>query len=137
MGDDEIHQSTEILRILGTPPREIILKFGTSAAWDLFSPPNPQFKPVPWAEVYPFASEAAHNLMDKLLCWDSSHRYNVTALITHDFLSSVRDFNDEPTAPDAFDFDFEATATSLNDYKILIHDEVEEFKINRLGNFKR
>lgn len=134
MGNDQIHQSTEILKVLGTPSREIILRYGSSAAWNLFSPPSPQFQPMAWSDVYPFASENAHDLMSKLICWDSNERYNVHELISHRFLRMVRDPSDEPITPQVFDFQFENTAKTFNDYKILIHEEVELFKQARLGS---
>jgi mitogen-activated protein kinase len=137
MGNDQIHQSTEILKVLGTPPREIILKYGTSAAWDLFSPPNPQYRRTPWQDVYPFASEAAQDLLSRLLCWDTSRRLTVNDAISHRYLRSVRDSDEEPVTNDVFDFHFESIARSLNDYKILVHEEVELFKIDRLRSLKK
>lgn len=136
IGNDQIHQATEILKVLGTPPKEIILKYGTSLAWDLFSHPNPQYIPMKWSEVFPFANENAQHLLSRLLCWDSSERYTIKEAISHPFLKSVRNVNNEAIAVDVFDFSFENNATTLNDYKILIHDEVESFKLERLGKLK-
>lgn len=133
IGNDQMHQATEILRVLGTPPKEIILKYGTSMAWDLFSPPNPQYRPMSWPDVFPYASNSAHELLSKLLCWDTNSRYTVKDAIKHRFLEPVRDVNDEAVAADVFDFSFENNATSLNDYKILVHEEVESFKVERVG----
>lgn len=136
IGNDQIHQASEIIKILGTPPRDVVLRYGTSIAWDLFSPPNPQFKSVPWQEVFPYASESAHHLLSKLLCWETTLRYNVNEALAHEFLESVRDPHDEPVSNEPFDFNFESSANSLNDYKILIHEEVENYKIERLGNLR-
>jgi mitogen-activated protein kinase len=132
-GNDQIHQVAEILKILGTPTKQIILKYGTSLAWDLFSPPNPQFKPMIWAEVLPYASCSAHDLLGRLLCWDTGYRYTVLEAISHPFLKPVRDINDEAVSAEVFDFSFENSSASLNDYKILMHDEVNAFRMERVG----
>ncbi|KAH3685821.1 hypothetical protein WICPIJ_003208 [Wickerhamomyces pijperi] len=133
IGNDQVHQATEILKILGTPPKKMILKYGTSIAWDLFSPPNPQYRPMSWSEVYPYASGLALDLLEKLLCWDSAERYDVMSCLEHPFIRNVRDSSDEPVASTVFDFSFENHAITLNDYKILIHEEVESFKVERIG----
>jgi len=135
IGNDQMHQANEIIKVLGTPPREVIMKFGSSASFELFSAPAPQFKPMPWSHVYPYASDAAHHLLSKLICWEATSRYNVEQALSHPFLESVRNLDDEPTCREPFDFGFESSAVSLNDYKILIHEEVEMFKEERLGAF--
>ncbi|KAH3677231.1 hypothetical protein WICMUC_001812 [Wickerhamomyces mucosus] len=134
MGSDIIHQATEILKVLGTPNRKIISSYGTSIAMELLNPPNPQYRPIPWNEILPYASNLALDLLGKLLCWDVLERYDVTQSIEHPFLIDIRDALDEPVCLAPFDFSFENTAITLNDYKILIHEEVESFKIERFGN---
>lgn len=137
IGDDQMHQATEILKILGTPSREIILKYGSSIAWQLLCPPNPQFKPVPWSEVLPFASSNSHHLLSKLLCWDTNHRFTVEQALNHDFLSSIKSLNgeEEPVCNRPFDFSFENVNFTLNDYKSLLHEEVRSLKLEKLGHF--
>lgn len=136
IGNDQIHQATEIVKVLGTPSRDVLLKYGPGLIWDLFSNPNPQFKTLPFSQLYPFASETAHELLTHLLCWLPEERYNVEETLSHPYLKSIRFPDDEPIAKEHFDFDFESTALTLNDYKILIHEEVEKFRIDRLGGLK-
>ncbi|ODQ81949.1 hypothetical protein BABINDRAFT_32129 [Babjeviella inositovora NRRL Y-12698] len=117
VGNDQIHQINEILKVLGTPPRDVFTRYGSHKACDFFSPPKPQYRAIPWSHVYPYASELAHDLLENLLDWDPELRLEIQQCINHPYLNAVRDYNDEPDCTKPFDFSFEGYATSITDLK--------------------
>ncbi|CCH44111.1 Mitogen-activated protein kinase hog1 [Wickerhamomyces ciferrii] len=140
IGNDHIHQVHEILQVLGSPSRETVVKqFGTgSICTEMFHSTGgldgtPNYKGLPWAEVLPYAPGKALNLLSKLLCWESSLRLSVDEVLDHPYLANVRDLDEEVNSSSHFDFSFESKNITLDDYKGLIHDEVKEFKFERMG----
>lgn len=132
MGQDSLHQVSEIVKVLGTPSREDVIKYGSSRAWEFFSPPKPQYKKIPWCNIYPFASEKAFNLLDKLLDWDPDRRPTVEEAIEQPFVSEVRNENDEPVCSKGpFDFSYEQHFYSMGKLRQFLYDEVKLFKAER------
>ncbi|ODV59315.1 mitogen-activated protein kinase SMK1 [Ascoidea rubescens DSM 1968] len=132
VGNDQLHQITEIVKVLGTPSIDIIKRYGSNIAFEFFTSPKPQYQAVLWSNVYPYASKVAVDLIGRLICWDSSRRLNVEKALEHAFLKEVRNGDDEPVLEKPFDFSFENTATTMTDLKVLIHEEVEAFKVERI-----
>ncbi|CDK29388.1 unnamed protein product [Kuraishia capsulata CBS 1993] len=132
VGSDQIHQIEEILKVLGTPGKEAIVRYGTHMAWSFFSPPKPQYKCLSWEQVYPYASPDAHDLLGKLLTWNCEERYDVDQCLEHRYLTNIRNPDDEPVCSKPFDFSFEWTATTLGQLKELLQEEVAEFKKTRM-----
>lgn len=133
MGNDQLHQITEIVKVLGTPPEDVVLRYGSRMAWDFFSPPKPQYQAVPWSDIFPHITEQACDLLEQLLCWDSTKRATVERALEHPFLAKIRYTNDEPVCHSPFNFSFENNELSLSDLKALLQKEVESFKIERAG----
>lgn len=124
MGKDKFHQLHEIIRVLGTPRKDIITKY----KWNLSTTAKPQYERVKWTALYPFASKEAHSLLDLLLCWDPNERFTVQQCLEHIFLLKLRDLENEPVCNQLFDFSFETSCTSMSDLKMLLHEEVEAFR---------
>ncbi|GMM34678.1 mitogen-activated protein kinase [Saccharomycopsis crataegensis] len=134
IGNDQLNQITEIIKVLGTPPEEAISKYGSRMAWEFFSPPKPQYQAIPWCDIYAHISNEAADLLEHLICWDISRRYSVEKALDHSFLKSIRDTNNEPSCKQPFDFSFENTETTLPDLKVILQKEVESFRVERSGN---
>ncbi|ANZ73704.1 BA75_00031T0 [Komagataella pastoris] len=131
IGDSQMSQIAEIVKVLGSPSREVIMAYGSHLAWDYFQPPKPQYRPLKWSHVYPYASSSALDLLSSLVCWEAKRRFDVEAAISHEFLSAVRNKSQEPRCKSVFDFRWEKENTSLEDLKILLHEEVTQFKNER------
>ncbi|ODV86284.1 hypothetical protein CANARDRAFT_6773 [[Candida] arabinofermentans NRRL YB-2248] len=131
IGEDQVHQINEICKILGTPQRSLIFSYGSTTAWEYFAPPKPQFAKQDWSKLYPHASNLAHDLLDRLICWNLETRLTVDQCIEHKFLKKVRNLEDEPIVGKTFDFSFEWKYSSVNDMKLLLREEVENFKKER------
>lgn len=139
MGRDSFNQVYQIVQILGTPPKNLLMRFGTIKAYNIFgyngeggeNQPLSQMG-VPWATVYPMASEEAIDLIDKLLQWDSQERLTVNQAIEHPFLNIVRKIDDEPTCPKGpFDFSYERNLNSMEELRKCLFDEVTQFNIEK------
>ncbi|KAL3228999.1 Uncharacterized protein RNJ44_02086 [Nakaseomyces bracarensis] len=140
MGKDSMNQVYQIVKILGTPPKKLLIKFGTIKAWNLFGDNveggthNMQSSKlgVPWSTVYPMASEEALDLIDKLLQWDNQERLTVTQAIEHPFLQVVRKANDEPICTlGPFDFSYERSLNSMENLRNCLFNEIKQFNLEK------
>lgn len=129
MGNDQMHQIVEILKVLGTPKSETVMKYGSSVAVEIFSIPKPQYGKMPWKTIYPFAGDKGLDLVEKMLKWDPDQRLDCDEVLNHSFFKDVRNEKEESVCPyGAFDFEYEHHVTSMNDLTKLLFKEVEEFK---------
>lgn len=130
MGRDSMHQVFEIIKVLGTPEKDLLIKFGTIKAWNLGkNSNNPVYKKIPWSNMFPFASDEAIDLIESLLHWDSTHRLNVEQAISHPFLTDVRKPDDEPVCLQGpFDFTYESGLSSMSKLRDYLIKEVDDFK---------
>lgn len=127
-GSDETEQVFEILKVLGTPPPQVMSYYGSRTPWDPRIPSKPRYRPLSWNKVYPYASFVAHNLMSQLLCWDPRKRLTVEECLAHPFVKRVRNVNEECRSREVFNSTWEWTKTTAPDLKRLLYDEVEKFK---------
>lgn len=125
-GRDYVDQLNQILSILGTPDDSTLRRIGSERA-QLYIRSLPRMKKVPWAQLYPKASPAALDLIEKLLTFDPALRITVEEALEHPYLEAYHDIDDEPTHPDTFDFEFESLE-SMDDMKTVIAQEVVDFK---------
>lgn len=130
MGKDRSHQLHEIFKVLGTPSAEVV----TRNKWNLSSVGRPTYACVDFTTLFPFALNSSLDLLSNLLTWDPSSRFTVEKCLEHQFLHKVRDIENEAACAEKFDFSFESLRTTLSDLKMLLHEEVEEFRSSRVGN---
>lgn len=135
IGNDQMNQVVEILKVLGTPSKETIINYGSSVANEIFFPPKPQYSKVKWTNIYPFATDLGLNLIDQLLKWDPEKRLTCDQVLAHSFFKNVRNINEEPICPyGSFNFFYEYEMTSLTDLTKTLFKEVEDFKKGRITN---
>ncbi|SSD59797.1 related to Sporulation-specific mitogen-activated protein kinase SMK1 [Saccharomycodes ludwigii] len=134
IGNDQMHQISEIVKVLGTPNKDIIIKYGSHVAWEIFCPPKPQYRKVPWSNIYSYAQPDGLDLIDKLLKWDPNARLTVEEAIEHEFLQDFRDKSEEPVcSKGAFNFAYEYEHMSLTALKQYLFEEVCNFKKEMKG----
>lgn len=131
IGEDQMHQINEICKIIGSPSKEIIFGYGTTLAWEMFSDPKPRYQKKSWSGIYPHSNLLAQNLLDCMLCWDINQRFNIEEILGHEYLEDIRNENDEIQMDELFDFSFEWRVKSLSEMKLLLRDEVENFKTKK------
>lgn len=124
-GRDHLTQLTAITQVLGTPPKDLIIRIASLYAWDYFAA-SVQYPKTPFAELYPAANLGAIDLIEKLLQFDPQARPTATECIEHDYLKFVRSPEDEPSSDEYFDFSFER----LNSYELeaALREEVKSFR---------
>ena len=128
IGNSQIHQITEICKVLGTPSRKVILSYESAAAWDFFSTTRPSFQKKDLNALFPNANTDAIAILSGLLCWDQKTRLTVGAAIESPFFNTVRNIDEEPNTETVFDFNFEHQASSIEEMKIMLQDEVDQFR---------
>ncbi|VEU23631.1 DEKNAAC104911 [Brettanomyces naardenensis] len=128
VGDNQIHQVSEICKVIGNPPRKVALGYESAAAWDFFCNSRPKFLKKDWSSLFPHANPHARELLSKLVCWDSSARLTVELSLESPFFSKVRSIDEEPVAREPFDFSFEWRVGSIEGLKEYLHDQVELFR---------
>lgn len=165
MGNNQLHQITEISRILGNPKLEVIKKHN----WKLYSPgsaasgsanvhskparngdfnisgpsknldmaPRLQYPGIALLKLYPFACENAIDLLENLLCWDPDTRLSVGQALNHSFLAPVRSRENEPSHPHIFDFSFEQPTGDKNHYLKILEEDIEKFKREKRNHYRR
>lgn len=133
MGKDSIHQIHEITKVLGGPPKEVLLNYGSLKAWNTCHTSS-SFAPnsVSWKDVYPSATLEAMDLIGSLLRWSPTERPTIEQALEHPFLSAVRNPEDEPVCPwGAFDFSYEYQLYSMPRLREFLIKEVSTFKEDR------
>ncbi|KAJ3135224.1 Mitogen-activated protein kinase [Physocladia obscura] len=125
-GRDYVDQLNQILNILGTPDDATLRRIGSERA-QLYIRSLRRTLKVPWAHLFPRASNVALDLLERLLTFDPASRITVEEALAHPYLEAYHDSSDEPTHLHKFDFSFEAMDT-IDDMKRSIAGEVEDFK---------
>jgi serine/threonine protein kinase len=82
------------------------------------SPPTPALpcrnERVNFAQLWPAASAAAVDLVDKMLVFDPTKRITVEEALEHPYLASLHDLSDEPTCSQSVNFDFDSETLTLD-----------------------
>ncbi|CAI2729477.1 unnamed protein product [Schistosoma spindalis] len=127
-GKHYIDQLNLILQVLGSPSKEdfeTIVNLKARAYLESL----PHRTKVPWKQLYPYASESALDLLDKLLCFVPSRRITVEDALAHPYLEQYYDPTDEPVferpfiqQPDNF---------PKEKLKILIWEEIQRYRSNK------
>ncbi|KAJ3201161.1 Mitogen-activated protein kinase [Clydaea vesicula] len=144
----DVDQLNQILGVLGTPDDATLRRIGSERA-QLYIRSLPKMKKVPWAHLYPKASPAALDLLEKLLTFDPAARIDVEQALAHPYLEAYHDIDDEvkffnifffndytnfsqPSCSMTFDFAFEAVE-SIDEMKSMIAREVMEYKAHTMA----
>lgn len=126
VGKDQMHQLTEIVKVLGNPAPDTVNKH----SWKFLA--KVHYKKIAWEKLYPYADKSGLHVIDNLICWDPYERMTVEEVLNHPFLQQVRNEDNEPECRTVFDFSFEKGATSLPQLNLLLEREVVSFKQLRL-----
>ncbi|KAJ3193407.1 Mitogen-activated protein kinase [Irineochytrium annulatum] len=125
-GRDYVDQLNQILYILGTPDDATLRRIGSERA-QLYIRSLKRTAKVQWTQLFPKASAAALDLLERLLTFDPALRMTVEEALSHPYLEAYHDAEDEPTHDRKFDFAFESVE-AIEDMKRMIAIEVAEYK---------
>ncbi|CAI9094144.1 OLC1v1029833C2 [Oldenlandia corymbosa var. corymbosa] len=125
-GRDYVQQLKLITELLGTPD-DASLRFLQSDNARRYVRQLPQYPKQQLSGRFPNMSPMAIDLLDKMLVFDPSKRITVDEALSHPFLKSLHDINDEPVCPRPFHFDFEQPSITEDNIKELIWKESVKF----------
>jgi len=125
-GKDYIHQISRTVDIIGSPQDDDIVHVGSEQARQYIR--GLGYRPkVPFSKLFPRASPAAIDLLERMLTFNPSKRITVDEALSHPYVANLHDPNDEPVAVPPFNFDFEGWELTREEYRDLIYQEMLVF----------
>eukprot|EP00268_Persea_americana_P053842 TRINITY_DN6126_c0_g1_i4.p1 TRINITY_DN6126_c0_g1~~TRINITY_DN6126_c0_g1_i4.p1 ORF type:complete len:370 (+),score=63.64 TRINITY_DN6126_c0_g1_i4:384-1493(+) len=125
-GKDYIQQLRLITELLGSP-EESDLGFLRSDNARRYIRQLPKFSKQSFSLKFPHVAAAAIDLVERMLVFDPCKRITVDEALSHPYLSSLHEINEEPTCTHPFVFDFEQASFGEEDIKELIWQESVNF----------
>ncbi|KAL1316741.1 hypothetical protein HN51_068891 [Arachis hypogaea] len=125
-GKDYVHQLRLITELIGSPD-DASLGFLRSENAKRYVRQLPQCRKQKFSARFPNMSADALDLLEKMLIFDPHKRITVDEALSHPYLSSLHDINDEPVGPRPFSFDFEHPSYTVEHMKELIWREAVKF----------
>ncbi|MED6156487.1 Mitogen-activated protein kinase mmk2 [Stylosanthes scabra] len=125
-GKDYVHQLRLITELIGSPD-ESSLGFLRSENARKYVRQLPQCRKQKFSARFPIMSAEALDLLEKMLIFDPNKRITVDEALSHPYLSSLHDINDEPVGPRPFSFDFEHPSYTTEHIKELIWREAVKY----------
>lgn len=122
-GNDSLDQFHLIMKYLGAPPSSL----GMNNTYSV----NPFALPIPWKIVYPFADEAALDLLSRLLQWEPRARLKVEDALAHEYFAQVRRKKSEAVCCEPYKSGKEEKEKTLGELRQLLEQEVERFRRER------
>ncbi|CAN6598871.1 mitogen-activated protein kinase Slt2p/MPK1 [Trichomonascus vanleenenianus] len=125
-GSDHLSQLSEIVKVLGLPPRQLVLSMANEEAWNLFATCHFKSKQTSISELYPKAPKEAIDLILRLLRYDRSERSTAVQALEHPFLADFHNLEEEPSCNELFDFSFENL--SPKELEMALYDEIKTLR---------
>lgn len=125
-GDSPFDQLNQILKVLGSPSEDTLLRVGSERAQEYLRS-LPYSAPIPLSYFFPYANPDALDLLQKMLTFDPTDRIDVETALEHAYLKVWHDPADEPSCPQLFDFSFESI-DDVSELRNVIVDEVDTFR---------
>ncbi|XP_022659758.1 mitogen-activated protein kinase 14-like isoform X1 [Varroa jacobsoni] len=124
-GNDHIHQLHVIIKYLGTPSNDFIESISSESAREYIRK-LPVVIKKDFRQLFPGASAAAIDLLEKMLELDGDKRPTAAEALQHGYFAKLHDPEDEPVA-DPVDMSFEERELTLEQWKRLCYEEVCHF----------
>lgn len=126
-GKHYLDQICKIQEVLGTPSKED-LSFITNPKAELYVSGLPHRATVAWSRLYPGADPGLLAMLGRLLAFNPEQRLTVETALAQPYLEEYYDPNDEPTANQPFQYEFEIDDLPTKTLKELVFKEVVKFK---------
>ncbi|RLN47685.1 hypothetical protein BBJ29_000576 [Phytophthora kernoviae] len=132
-GKNFLHQLTLIFDVIGAPPPEATTRIQSSQAQRFLRSLDRKSK-VPFRTLFPNASEAAVDLLDRLLEFDPAKRISAQDALAHPYMQDIerkyrnRSGGIDPPPLMRVDFSFDSKNLSNMDLRALIVKEVDNHR---------
>ncbi len=83
---------------------------------------------IPFSQIYPDASEASLDLLEKMLTFNPKKRISVSDALAHPYFSQLHCEEDEPICEKKFEFKFESKADTKRGIQDLLFEEICIFR---------
>ena len=128
-GNDYIDQLNEIFSTIGTPSSHSLEKVCDKDALAFVQ--KLEYHPKKdLSELFAGSDPSSVQLIEKMLSFDPEERFSVEEAISHPFLHSFHDPQEEPLAQSPLSFHFEEQELSLEKIHELIDNEIEFCSLN-------
>jgi mitogen-activated protein kinase 1/3 len=125
-GEDYLDQVQRIIAVLGMPSQEDMSFIGNDSA-RRYIRSLPKRQRVPWSSLYPKANPVALDLLNKMLIFNPEKRYTVEQCLAHPYFDGLHNPEDEPVAPEPFDWSFDDFTPTKPLLQSMIYDESLRF----------
>jgi len=122
-GQDYLKQLDLIFGTLGTPTDDELKFISNSKAVEYIKGLKKQ-KKNPFTKIYPKASPAAIDLLEKMLQFDPNKRISVVDALKHPYLKELHDEKLEPECKDEFGFEWEKAEMTKEQLQEFMWDEI-------------
>ncbi|XP_006628561.1 mitogen-activated protein kinase 13 [Lepisosteus oculatus] len=124
-GKDYMDQLTQIMKVTGVPGPEFIQKLESQEAKN-YVRSLPHFPRKDFSLLFPRASPAAVDLLEKMLVLDCDRRLTAAQALAHPYFDSLRDPEDDIEAK-PYDDTHDNATLPVNEWKRLSFKEVKSF----------
>mmetsp|Transcript_34694 Transcript_34694/g.51794 ORF Transcript_34694/g.51794 Transcript_34694/m.51794 type:complete len:378 (+) Transcript_34694:147-1280(+) len=107
MGRDHLDQIKRILAVIGSPSEEDLEWLPRRSPARGFLKKVPQCAKQPWSTIYPKATKAGIDAIEKMLTFNPLKRVGVAEAITLPYFSTLHMPDDEPVADNPVDWEFD------------------------------
>ena len=125
-GEDYLDQVQRVIAVLGMPSQEDMSFIGNDSA-RRYIRSLPKRQRVPWSSLYPKANPVALDLLNKMLIFNPEKRYTVEQCLAHPYFDGLHNPEDEPVAPEPFDWSFDDFTPTKPLLQSMIYDESLRF----------
>ncbi|MEQ2254832.1 Mitogen-activated protein kinase 11 [Ilyodon furcidens] len=127
-GTDYIDQLKRIMEVVGTPTPDLLKKICSEHA-QKYIQSLPFMPQQDMEKIFRGANPLAIDLLKRMLVLDCDERISASEALSHPYFSQYHDPDDEPEAP-PYDQTLESKDRTLEEWKELVFEEVNSFKVS-------
>ncbi|KAJ5668311.1 mitogen-activated protein kinase Hog1 [Penicillium maclennaniae] len=120
-------QFTLFVNLLGNPEERIVDTIKNRHT-RLFVQSLPKCKCEPFVDIFPDLNQDAMELLEEMLYFDVEKRTNARDALSHPYLATYHDPEDEPVVKIPFDWSFDNAEVTIETWKAAIYKEVVLFR---------